>query len=241
MPLYRNILHNGGLGCCEEDPSEAPKYLWILITFVGILGAILLVLGLLRSMLSLVPPQKNCGERYVLTFALVATLTAFAPLPLLGLGPHGFYDRYLIVFLPWLMLVIVASNLRTENSRQPRFAVMIGAVTFLGIFVFAVAATHDYLAANRVRWAALNRLLNEDCVKPERVDGGFEFNGLYLYDIPYAHHPGVCCDWWVRKDYVVSYVPSPDYAILEKLAVAKWLPWRRGDILIQLKINDLSR
>src|ERR1700745_1445456 len=102
----RGSLNNGGLGCCDADPSEGPKYFWILVTFASTLGAILLVLGLLQSIRGLLPQQKKCGEPYVKAFALVATLTSFAPLPLLGFKPHGFYDRYLIVFLPWLMLFI---------------------------------------------------------------------------------------------------------------------------------------
>jgi hypothetical protein len=231
MPLHVNILRTGGLGCCDLDPSQAPRYFWILVTFIGVLGSILLVLGLLGSALSLVSLRTNCEEHYIVVFALVVSLTTFAPLLLLS---SGFYDRYLIVFLPWLMLTIVAGDSPAKNSSTSQFALTVGAVTFLGISVFTVVATHDYLAASRVRWSALNRLLSVYGVKPEMINGGFEFSGFYLYGSPYPHSPGVA-PRALSDDYVVSYLPRANYAILEKLKVPRWLPWGRGDILIQSK------
>jgi 4-amino-4-deoxy-L-arabinose transferase-like glycosyltransferase len=233
MPLHVNILRTGGLGCCDQDPSLAPRYFWVLVTFVGILGALLLVVELVKSALRLVSLQTDCGERYVLTFALAITFIAFAPLPLI----KGFYDRYLIVFLPWLMLAMVARNLTNKDARPSRWAVIVGAFAFVSSSVFTVAATHDYLSANRIRWAALNKLLIEYRVKPERINGGFEFSGLYLYDSPYGPPPGAA-PRPVSDDYVVSYFARANYAILETRNVPRWLPWGRGNIIIQSKINS---
>jgi 4-amino-4-deoxy-L-arabinose transferase-like glycosyltransferase len=229
MPLHVNIFNAGGLGCCDGDPSQAPKYVWVLVTFISALGATLLLLELIRSAVSLAPLRTRPGERYVVGFALAAAIIAFAPLPFI----QGFYDRYLIVFLPWLMLAVTAPNSITEN-RTSAFAIIVGALTFLSISIYSIAATHDYLSANRVRWTALNRLLSEYRVKPERIDGGFEFNGLYLYERPYTHPPGAA-PRAVGDDYVVSYFIRANYTILERLNVRRWLPWGRGDILIQSK------
>jgi Dolichyl-phosphate-mannose-protein mannosyltransferase len=236
MPFYHNIIHKGGLGCCEEDPSKAPQFFWSLVTFFSILGAFLLLLGLLRSFVITVLPETNPQDRSLLIFGLLSTATAFAPLPMLGLGFHGFYDRYLIAFLPWLMLVLVANSQALKHSDGSRVAKITGAVTLCLLSMFTIAATHDYLSANRARWVALNRLLNEYRVNPEDIDGGFEFNGFYLYNIPHAHHPEYCCNWFVTRDYLVTYSPKPEYKVLEKIHVPQWLPWRRSEILIQAKV-----
>ena len=74
MPLYGNILHKGGLGCCDGNPSQAPTQLWILVTLIGVFGAILVALSLFRSVHRL----ASGGQDFVLTFALVVTVTAFA-------------------------------------------------------------------------------------------------------------------------------------------------------------------
>src|SRR5262249_20161262 len=151
MPFYHNIVHKGGLGCCEEDPSQAPQYLWSLVTFIGIFGALLLLLGLLRSLL-IVLSHTNCPDRYLLSFALVGSAIALAPLPLLGLSAHGFYDRYLIALLPWVMLLLVAGSHSLDLSDPSRVVTITGATALFLFSGFTVVATHDYLAANRARW-----------------------------------------------------------------------------------------
>ena len=232
MPLYLNILHEGGLGCCDDDPSRAPHYFWILITFIGVLGGILLAIELWRSVISFLPLRKNGEQRYQLAFALVAIFASFAPLPFLGLGPHGFYDRYLIVFLPWLMLMLVITNRTFANFQSSYITFAVSTIAFLGTAAFSVAATHDYLATSRVRWVALNQLLGQG-VDPERIDGGFEFGGWYLYNVPYAHHEGACCYWVVKNDYILSYSEQKGYTTMASYHIEHWLPWRRGSVIVQ--------
>jgi hypothetical protein len=234
MPLHGNILHKGGLGCCDDDSSQAPSYFWMLITFFSVLGAILLFIGLGRSVLSL---RKNGEQRYPLAFALIAIIACFAPLPFLGLGYDGFYDRYLIVFLPWLTLMLVAAKPPITNFRVSYVTLLVSTVTLIGIGTFSIAATHDYLAASRVRWTALNQLLG-DGVDPERIDGGFEFGGWYLYDIPYAHHKGQCCYWVVKDEYALHEFERKGYTTLTTYDIDHWLPWRRSNLIVQRKIDS---
>ena len=51
--------------------------------------------------------------------------------------------------------------------------------------ILTIGATHDYLSWNRVRWQALHNLMQEPQISPNDIDGGFEFNGWYLYDYKY--------------------------------------------------------
>ena len=84
---------------------------------------------------------------------------------------------------------------------------------------FAVSATHDYLAWNRARWAALADLTQRDHVDPSRIDGGFEFNALHYYGRRPARS-GLSW-WWVQDDeYRVAFGPMDGYVTLTS--------WRRG-------------
>jgi predicted acetyltransferase len=99
-----------------------------------------------------------------------------------------------------------------------------GPVALLLYAVFSVTAVHDYLAWNRVRWQALHHLTGELSVPAERIDGGFEFNGLYTYDENYIRTPGKSF-WWVKSDdYMVAFNTMPGYALLRKYPVRSWLP-----------------
>jgi hypothetical protein len=77
---------------------------------------------------------------------------------------------------------------------------------------FTVAATHDYLSWNRVRWQALHHLMQEDQISLSHIGGGFEFNGWYLYDDDYddwKYEPDKSWYWVDNDDYVVSVGGSP--------------------------------
>jgi 4-amino-4-deoxy-L-arabinose transferase-like glycosyltransferase len=238
MPLHGNILHKGGLGCCVDRVSQAPSYFWMLVTFIGVFGSILLITESLRSLICILPSRQKSGEeRYVLAFALLAIIIGFAPLPFVGLGWNGFYDRYLMIFLPFVMLMFVAASCTsTFTFRGRSITLFVSTATLIGTAAFSVAATHDYLAASRVRWAALQHLLAEG-ISPERIDGGFEFGGLYLYNIPYAHHEGECCYWKVNDDYIVSGFELKGYATLATYDIEHWLPWGRGKMIVQRRID----
>ena len=242
MPPLGNVLTRGGIGPTDY-PSQAPTYFWVLATFLGVFGAILLVLGLVRSMVRLLHQPIHGVHKegyYVLAFALVLSITYFAPLPLLGLSPSGggFFDRYLIVLLPWLMVICVITNSDVANFRPRGAKAAIGAGVLLAISAFSVAATHDYLASNRVLWIALNRLMRDYGVGPEKIDGGFEFNGWYLYDDAYTPKPGKGWDWVSSDEYSVGPSLRQGYVRLETYPVNRWLPWGHGlDIIVQHRID----
>jgi hypothetical protein len=240
MPLHGNILHKGGLGCCVDHVSQAPSYFSLLVTFIGVLGAILLITELLQSLINILPSRQKSPEgRYVLAYALLAIIIGFAPLPFLGLGWNGFYDRHLLVFLPFIMLMIVivaAGCASTFTFRGASITFFVSTATLVGTAAFSVAATHDYLAASRVRWGALQHLLAEG-ISPERINGGFEFSGLYLYNIPYAHHEGECCYWKVHDDYIVSDSELKGHATLATYDIEYWLPWGREKMIVQRRID----
>jgi hypothetical protein len=234
MPLHGNILHRGGLGCCDDDSSRGPSSLWILVTFIGVFGAILLAIELGRSMITFFNLRTKGADRHALAFALVAIIFTFAPIPFLGLGYAGFYDRYLLVFLPWLMLVV---SLTRYPLRVFQSSLVAGMVVLVGTSAFSIAATHDYLEASRIRWLAINTLL-QDGVSLEHIDGGFEYGGWYLFNNPAAHHERECCYWVVNNDYIIQDALHKEYSLLAVYPINHWLPWRRDALFVQRRTGS---
>jgi 4-amino-4-deoxy-L-arabinose transferase-like glycosyltransferase len=234
MPLHGNVLTKGGIDWYQ---AAAPPWFWLLVTFFSCFGAIVLLAGLIRGGLAFLAAIRSgfqAPDHYVLGFALAAIATAFAPLPLLGLGPHGFYDRYLIVFLPWLMLLFVSIYPVDSGHRPHKVGLAIGTAALVAMAAFSVGATHDYMGVSRTRWAALDDVMRRYHVGPARIDGGFEFNAWYLYDNNYVGKPGKSWYWVIGDDYVVQLRSlRPDYEKLAEYPVGWWLPWSSGQVIVQ--------
>jgi hypothetical protein len=97
---------------------------------------------------------------------------------------------------------------------------------------FSISGTHDYLAWNRARWQALNNLETEQRVRPDDIDGGFEFNGWYLYDPNYRASPGKSWYWVARDDFMIAFGPVPGFSEMKRYNFQRWLPPGKGSILI---------
>jgi hypothetical protein len=97
---------------------------------------------------------------------------------------------------------------------------------------FSIAGTHDYLSWNRVRWQALNSLVTEQRVSADDIDGGYEFNGWYLYDAKYRSTPEKS-GWWVAgDDFMVTFGPVPGFTEIRHYPFRRWLPPGEGHILV---------
>ncbi|MBI2437408.1 MAG: hypothetical protein HYV36_01145, partial [Lentisphaerae bacterium] len=139
------------------------------------------------------------------------------------------FDRYLLLCLPLLMVVLVCAS--------PVFAVRLGgprsflaACLLLALAVFGVGGTHDYFAWQRARWQALRELTEVQKIPAEKIDGGFEFNGLHFYDPHYADRPGKSW-WWVQDDeYVIAFAPFDNYMEVDRHPYTRWIPPSRGYI-----------
>jgi len=141
------------------------------------------------------------------------------------------YDRYLL--LPMLaasflmqLKVSAAATLTHELSRSKVAVVIV--ITVSGAIMTSLAA-HDYLAWNRVRWAALDDLVKRQGVAPERIDGGFEFNGMYLFSKD--HLKPRPKGWWVEdNEYLVAFSPVyfsivKGYTVEASYPVGAYLPF----------------
>jgi len=162
------------------------------------------------------------------------------------------FDRYLLLLVPLATLLLVQSS-ATHELAETGYRFSVPAVVTLALFgVFSVAGTHDYLSWNRVRWQALNNLMQEQHVSPKQMDGGVEFNAWYLYSRSYPN-PLLSVDidwnkkpesmerkpaptkswWWVASDdYVVTFGPVPGFTELKRYPFQRWLPPGEGSVLI---------
>lgn len=239
MPLHGNVLSKAGIG--PSDLASSPALFRLLMTFLAFFGAFLQVPGLIRgsSIESFASRRAGFGAQrpHVLAFALAIIAIEFAPMPFLGLGPHGFYDRYLIVLLPWLMVILAGCDFAPPSSRR-RAAWVTGVAALVSMTAFSIGATHDYMAMHRTHWAALDDTMRRYHVGPESIDGGFEFNAWYLYDDNYISKPGKSWWWVIDDDYVVQRFLRLGYEKLAEYSVDCWLPWSSGEAIVQRRIID---
>ena len=236
MPFWRNILDEAGVGTAgigsvSKRPA-APVAFWVAGTATAFAGSVALVRNGLSALATLYNHLRNHAARchpWQLVLLLSLAVVWFAPLPLAGFDQFGAYDRYILIFIT-LAIGIYASVPRKKTATLLSIIFRGAALVLLAIYaLFSVAATHDYLAWNRVRWNALQELTREAKVPFDRIQGGFEFYGWYRFD------KNSVMEWWREKhyEYLVSFNHHDGYQVIKQYPVRWWLPWQRGSILVE--------
>jgi len=230
-----NILINWGLGPQSLRDAEldlpnvpaAPAAFWLAVTALSSLGACLLALLSLEPLKALFARRDRFKDA-VLVFSAVGAMTYFVPM-----GIAGFYDRYLLLLLPLTILFIGAGSRAPLGAARP--CMTYGCL--IGFGLYAVAGTHDYLAWNRCRWNALRLLTERMGVPPERIDGGKEFNGWYMYDDAYRPLKAKSSYWVQDDEYVISFRVLAGYRPISELSFDRWLPPGKGEIYVLRRCN----
>jgi len=177
--------------------------------------------------------QPEASARTLATFFLLCGLIYLGPLTV-----SGFFDRYLLpafVFLAAFFLVTAKS----PAESLPRWQRLTAIIFVTAMTWYAVAGTRDYLTWNRTRWTALAELQRAD-IPPEKIDGGFEFNGWHLYN-PNYHPTEKKSNWWVVDDeYLLCFDEMRGYDKIKEYTYSRWLPPSRGQILV-LKRKEPSQ
>jgi hypothetical protein len=226
MPLSQNVLYDLGVGpptlwdvYVQHLPNlpTASWPFWLAVTVLAILGGGLLAGGVAaaagRRALRRDPAVGLVG----ISAALYATLMVTA----------GFFDRYLVFLVP---LCLVLASPRTDGDSGPpdggRASLVAGATLAVAIGVFAVAATHDYFAWSRARWAAIDDALRVRRVPIGALDGGYEWNGLNRYS---PTKPW----WWAdREPWVIAFGPVPGYREIGRYPYGRLLPPADASVLL---------
>ena len=244
MPVAGNVITDWGLGPLTlrdtllSQNGAIPHYLeifWLIVTIFATIGAALLLIFTYFSIIQLTGDRQSLEKKSLI---LLNNSTAF--IYFLPLGLSFFFDRYLLLLLP-LSMVMVLNSLDNTNRFKLNFKTrLFTLLTILSIGIFTVATTHDYLSWNRIRWQALENLMQAQ-ITPDRIDGGFEFNGWYLYDPNYPVRKNLKNNdvwWWSEKnDYVIAFSPIEGYTAIEQHSLQNWLPFPSDRILVLQKNN----
>jgi 4-amino-4-deoxy-L-arabinose transferase-like glycosyltransferase len=208
MPYLGNILNKYGLGTVNmlgEYGKEPvlPAWVWFVITSVSIAAASVISF----EILSKVRQRKLPGaEAFLLILVGIFLLSA-----LLKVG--GFYDRYIMVFIPLLSFIM----LQRIEANAKLFVPSIIFVLITGAFSFVMQL--DYIVWENVRWGAIADL-NERGINSDQINGGFEYC-LYIYGMQHQYeywkekgvydHPGIRHHDWKfcpGQEYLISFSDS---------------------------------
>lgn len=247
MPVAGNIVHISGIGPVVLSGYGHPKLpslpsgFWIYTTIVAAMGAVLLLLHVAATACSLLvnfrqhQTDNAASIRAFLSIGCVVYLSPFMV--------AGYIDRYVLpgVFMMLAMTAMPAGPTRSVLQQPLSLLLLRGAsIAMLVVMgLYAVAGTHDYLSWNRARWTLLGRLTDQH-IPPTKVDGGFEYNGLYLYDPNFVSRTNGSF-WWVYDDqFIVDFAPHPGYRVVDQMDAHGWLPPFRTKILVLARENSLA-
>jgi len=201
-----------------------PIVFWLLVTVLSLVGAAILVFKTTRSIADLFPKgrfDRANADGLAGIFFLLCAVLYLAPF-LLGL----LFDRYLLPATVFLAAFIAASP-EGRTFKMAGMQQLAAILLIAGSGVFAVAGTKDYLEWNRTRWRALQAVLAQKDVKPEDIDGGFEFNGGNRFDnirTPRA--------WAINATYVIAFGEIEGYKAVASYRYQHWMPPREGRIVV---------
>jgi hypothetical protein len=246
MPLVGNTFIDFGVGAFGLDNTfqpGAPRIIWVLITIFGLIGAVVILQFLFLAAQRLPAYVRNRQHRdrcWLLAYALSAVILYLVPFGALGLTWRGFYDRYLLPLLPVVIVLGVVTLSRSTIEMIPLKPVLM-TLTLILYGGFTVASTHDFLSANRVVWDQALPLVKH--IAPDRINGGFEFNGWFRCKERSRISPdkgkNFDCLWGNQSaDYMLSCVKLEGWKETKRYPFRTWLPFGSANIYVLQKTNQ---
>lgn len=250
FPMHTVMVGDVGWGPTGVHHRFRPG-LWLLEFVSTALMTLLLAAVILR--IRRIRDERHTDHLSMALFGVSASLMLIAPF-LLG----HFYERYLIPLLPFIMLSLAAltTGSRQATTRAWQVQMTVAGIVLLVLFgAVAVLFAHDHLVWNRVRWQAVNFLVNEKGIDPARIDGGLSVSGWYLFPAEgplrrrYANSAFERGQWW-RNDAAEYIIALSNPTLLEfRVSQARraadesldtvwtksfegWLPGADGDVLV---------
>lgn len=251
LPRLPNMLRNLGVGPLllrdiydMHDPwspqSLGPVGLWI-VTLCAVAAAAICAGAAWRACARKRRPRSirlaRIGALRYRRMQNLFLLVLAALLVLAPLNPKAlvYYDRYLIPALIPLALVVA-------RSLPPPWRVSLFrpvAFTCTLFFAFSIVCLHDYMAWNRARWQAIERLRTEFHAKDTQIDAGYEFNGMYTSEAfmeksgAQSFHIQGDKGWWVMgTGFRVAMSPLEGYRVIGEVSFQSWLGGAQAPILI---------
>lgn len=252
IPSIPNVLITSGVGpltlrdtfLLDINLPVSPAGLdifWMGVTALGCVGIYLIASRLVLSLTDVPQGMPKPADRPLVALCvfLAASVGSYWCALLLFSENSEIYDRYLLFIVPVSILLMIAlTMIRESETSNPgrrwrrRAAASIPPLLILGFAAFSVAATHDYLAWNRARWRATDELMQNDHVPPEKIDGGYEFGGLFLYHAGYQRRKDESY-WWVADDeYIIASGSIRGYRQVRRYPYHRWLPFSGPGVVV---------
>jgi 4-amino-4-deoxy-L-arabinose transferase-like glycosyltransferase len=241
MPASKDIINNWGIGpftlrdtyILNQPMPVLPAGFWWVITALSLAGAALLLTAIGLGIVNLGQKArlfKMNDSEAAGVFLLLSAVIYLAPFMMAGYT----LDRYLVPIMALVAAGMASLSLPStpDDAKGNR---LVGAALLGMLALFAICGTRDNLAWNRARWAALDDLMEKQHVKAADIDGGFEFDGFYLYDSMYKKDPTKSW-WWVQGDtYEVAFRPLAGYTPIKEYNFSHWMPPYAGKVLVLRK------
>lgn len=248
MPLDYNIVCETGIGPLalrditllqKNIPPALPATFWKTCTCIGMVGAACLITLLGIVLWNLIPKlrHKTVSDGEAAAVFLISAAVIYE-LPLMLTG--NYFDRYLMPAIP-----LLAAGLVSALPPLPKVSWRVAgpaAMLCTCFALYAVAGTRDYLEWNRVRWRTTESFLAGNHVQPDQMDGGFEFNGQYLFDPNFNQIKDLTKSWWWVHDdeYMISDGPVAGFKPVQESSYTHWMPPYTGKIYVLKKLDKTA-
>ncbi len=255
LPLQGQTLNNLSLGTrsvAGQWPAGLPTWFWSIATLLGVSSATIAVDSLIRAGSRLVgwpTAPKDRSRRFRMVFLVVVCVVYFGPV---AIAYHPMFDRYFVGLVPFAIALVVEAMDSDRAALRPGTVILAAFLASIGL-AFGVAATHDYLAWNRVRWDAAGALLAENGLELEEVDGGWEFNNYYpnmrrLYlnraerdaaKTPSEREQNRSIER-LESRYRAAISPLPGHEVLRRYPISRWLPTTPAEVFVLKRTEQAS-
>ena len=231
------LMDGAGIGpfvLYDAQPRElaqldrSPGVLWRIAAAgaaIGIASLLHMFYAVLRGMVT--GTKHDAGQRLFLLVLIGAYIAPFIF--------TDYIDRYLLFVLPFVLALMA----QDEMMSPVRLSRTVSLSWLAAALIMGAMATHDYFAWNRARWSAIHTAETLGAT-PATLDGGFEYNGYYRFEVqPRVMRAGKSW-WWVEDDrFIVSFTVVPGYLERAQFPVEAWLP--RTPVVVRLlerEVND---
>ena len=250
--FHGNVFYNFGIGnrvlpnYTESYHPHLSPVAWDSLKLTGFIGGVIVLffllfflyrsLTILRSLL--ISKQKDNNDFYFKNqWNRIFSGSVFFGYFALLLFNNNFFGRYYFTIIPFLILIIYPLNVNSQNINIPKWIQIPTIIYFLGLIIFSVFGTKDYLGWNRVRWAAADHVIQDLKVDHKDLNGGFEFNGWHKTG---ATKPKGWENetWWStnHESYALTFSPQCGYETLKTFPIKRFLPPGKDSIFIQKKL-----
>lgn len=240
-----NILYNLGLGpqllrdtyLLKENISPSlPPWGMQMIKYGAVLASTILFIavpwkGLFNRKTIMASPLNTI---WLSKLALGVTIFIFGTFLLII--PY-FFDRYTLPLVVCALLLVLPYEKSFNRSAQ-----LIGGLLLILFASYSVLGTHYYLSWNRVRWEAMDYLLQEKQTTPKHIDAGFEVNA-WLEAGPVNGENQTDISWWfvTEDDYVLGFGTLPDFKVEKTFPIKAYWPFNKHELFILWhKINGVT-